>query len=272
MLRRTFCHLPRVGLRTESRLWDAGVTSWDQLSGDAPPGYARAQIERLRQGVATSEQRIAAGDASAFTQALPSNQQWRLFSTFRDEAAYLDIETTGLGAPGDKITTIALYDGQKVRHFVHGRNLDEFPDVIRRYGMLVTYNGKCFDVPFIERYFRIRLEQAHLDLRYILRQLGFGGGLKGCERALGVDGLDGFHAVILWREWERHRRSESLETLLAYNVEDTINLEALMVLAFNRLVRQTPFASLERVADGKPPSNPFRADPRTVARVLARGG
>jgi hypothetical protein len=257
-------------------LWDAGITSWQKLAGAAPSGYSPAKLARLREGVAASEARIATGDAVAFAGTLPSHQQWRLFSTFRDKAAYLDIETTGLGAPGDKITTIALYDGRKVLHFVHGRNLDEFPDVIKRYGLLVTYNGKCFDVPFIERYFRIRLGQAHLDLRYILRQLGYGGGLKGCERALGidrgeVDGLDGFHAVILWREWERHRRAESLETLLAYNVEDTINLEALMVLAFNRLVRQTPFASRETVADGSPPSNPFSADPRTVARVLAGG-
>jgi hypothetical protein len=49
------------------------------------------------------------------------------------------------------------------------QNLKEFPEVIRNYRLLVTYNGKCFGVPFIERYFGIRLEQAQLDLRYILR-------------------------------------------------------------------------------------------------------
>ncbi|MBW2524424.1 MAG: ribonuclease H-like domain-containing protein [Deltaproteobacteria bacterium] len=274
MIRRTFCHLPRIGVRTEERLWAAGLESWDDVVRAPAAPVPAAQRDRLERGIRDSEEILARGDGVAFTRTLPTNQHWRLFPAFRDRVAYLDIETTGLGGPGDIITTIALYDGRRVRHFVHGQNLSSFTDAIAPYRMLVTYNGKCFDAPFIERYFGIRLEQAHLDLRYILRQLGYGGGLKGCERALGLDreevaGLDGYHAVLLWQEWQRYGRPESLDTLLAYNVEDTIHLEALMVFAYNRLVDQTPFGRVERAPDGAPPQNPFRADPATVARVLA---
>lgn len=274
MLRRTFCHLPRIGPSSEARLWEAGITSWDELPHVGPHTLPPEQLQRLREGIAASETHLARREAQAFTQSLPSTQHWRLFPTFRHQVAYLDIETTGLGAPRDIITTIALYDGERVQHFVHGQNLDDFPSAIEPYRMLVTYNGKSFDVPFIERFFRIRVRQAHLDLRYILRQLGLSGGLKGCERALGLErddvaGLDGFHAVLLWREWKRHGWQKSLDTLLAYNVEDTINLEGLMVYAYNRLLKETPFASLEAVPEGKAPNNPFQADRETVARVLA---
>lgn len=274
MLRRTFCHLPRIGVRTEERLWASGVESWDDV---ARASVAAGQRAKLQRGIRDSEELLARGDAVAFARTLPAHQHWRLFSTFRNRAAYLDIETTGLGGPGDIITTIALYDGRRVQHFVHGQNLSDFPEAMARYRMIVTYNGKCFDAPFIERFFGIQLDHAHLDLRYVLRSLGYGGGLKGCERALGlarqeVAGLDGFHAVLLWQEWQRYGRRESLDTLLAYNVEDTIHLEALTVFAYNRLVEQTPFARLERVSDGAPPRNPFRADPATVTRMLARHG
>lgn len=276
MLRRTFCHLPGVGPRTEAQLWEAGVETWDDLAQASVSALPKERLERLRAGIATTEAELARGRYDAFVRGLPTKEHWRLFPTFRHSIAYLDIETTGLGAPDDIITTIAVYDGQRVQHFVHGQSLDEFPKVIDQYSMLVTYNGKCFDVPFIERFFGIHLDAVHLDLRYILRQLGLGGGLKGCEKALGMDredvaGLDGFHAVVLWKEWVRQDREASLETLLAYNVADTINLEALMVYAYNHLLCETPFAEVETVPTGRPPNNPFRADPATVARVLSGG-
>ena len=51
--------------------------------------------------------------------------------------------------------------------------------------MIVTYNGKSFDIPFIENYFNIRLDHAQIDLRYVLYSLGFRGGLKGCRKTAG---------------------------------------------------------------------------------------
>jgi hypothetical protein len=41
----------------------------------------------------------------------------------------VDIETTGLSVPPSEITTIALYDGKSVRHYVNGYNLDDFPRI-----------------------------------------------------------------------------------------------------------------------------------------------
>jgi uncharacterized protein YprB with RNaseH-like and TPR domain len=170
---------------------------------------------------------------------------------------------------------VALYDGVRIRHYVNGENLDMLAGDLDRYRLLVTYNGTSFDLPFIRRYLGLPVEHAHLDLRYILARLGLTGGLKGCERALDLAradtaGLEGYHAVLLWDEWRRTGHSEALETLLAYNIQDTVSLEALMVHAYNARLQQTPLADLEpAAAPGAPPRSPCQADPDTVARLLA---
>ena len=53
-----------------------------------------------------------------------------------------------------------------IRTYVQGQNLEQFKDDIYEYDVIVTYNGKCFDVPFIESDLGIKLKQVHIDLRY----------------------------------------------------------------------------------------------------------
>ena len=156
----------------------------------------------MQKQIRQSINKLDKNEPALFSNTLASKHHWRLFPEFRESTAYLDIETTGLGSPGDHITTIALYDGQAIRHYICGQNLDDFERDIRDHRLLVTYNGKCFDIPFIEWQFGIKLNQAHIDLRYVLKSLGYGGGLKGCERQLGLDrgnleGIDGYFAVLL---------------------------------------------------------------------------
>ncbi len=55
-----------------------------------------------------------------------------------------------------------------------------------KYKVLITYNGSCFDLPFIRNYFGIAVDHVHIDLRYLLSSLGYRGGLKGCEKSLGL--------------------------------------------------------------------------------------
>jgi len=272
MLERTFCHIPGLSLRSERNLWRAGVTSWDAFCGNAPPALTATRRRGVEDHLAESRCRRAGDDAAWFAAALPAKEEWRLFPTFRHSIAYLDIETTGLSRGRDAITTIAVYDGRDIRHYVQGENLEDFPADIVNYRLLVTYNGKCFDVPFIEATFGIELPKAHIDLRYVLGSLGLRGGLKGCERALGLsrgdlDGVDGFLAVQLWDDWRRRGDRRTLETLLAYNIEDVINLELLMVHAYNRKLAETPFAETLRIEEPAAAQNPFQADREVLARL-----
>jgi uncharacterized protein YprB with RNaseH-like and TPR domain len=218
MLQNTFIHIQGIGAITEQRLWESGVRDWDSIDGNLPIPVSPRRKYLLQNGIDESKRHLDDCKPAYFSQLLPANQCWRLFPEFRDSIAYLDIETTGLDRYFNKITTIALYDGQSIKTYVEGQNLDDFVEDIQRYKVIVSYNGKSFDAPFIEHYFNIRLDHAHIDLRYILYSLGFRGGLKGCERQLGVDrgdlkDIDGFFAVLLWDEYQRTGDQRALDTL-----------------------------------------------------------
>ncbi|MCG8637288.1 MAG: ribonuclease H-like domain-containing protein [Desulfobacterales bacterium] len=267
MLEYTFCHLPEVGPATEQKLWQRGILTWtDALEKLDKPGKKN---DTIRTGILESRKRLAQGDAKYFALALPAGQQYRLFNKFRQRAVFLDIETTGL-SPWDEITTIALYDGTSVRYYVQGDNLDEFPADILTYGLIITYNGKTFDLPFIRARMDCPLDQAHIDLRYVLGSLGFKGGLKRCETAMGInrgdlDGVDGSFAVVLWQEYCKTGNPGALDTLLAYNIEDVINLETLMIRAYNLNIEAMGFRDI--LPAPPPVTNPFSPDMDLVNRL-----
>ena len=273
MLEHTFCHIPGLGLKTERRLWQSGINRWDDWRDPQPVPMKTACTAEIPALLAASRRALAT-DPAFFTGRLAANEHWRIFPHYRDATAFLDIETTGL-ADAAEITTIAFYDGREVTTFVNGEDLEDFPAFIDRFQVLVTYNGRGFDVPFLERFFRIRLTQAQIDLRYVLARLGFKGGLKGCERGLGInrgtlDGVDGYFAVLLWNEYCNTGDRRALDTLLAYNVEDTVNLERLAVTAYNRNVAATPFAAAQSLDWPAPPMPPYSPDLEVIDRVRRR--
>ena len=270
MLRHTFCHLNGIGQKTESQLWQKGILSWGDWQDSPPfrlPRSSRAEIiTGLEASLAALED-----NPSFFTKNLPAYEHWRIFSEFRDKTAFIDIETTGLHDNAE-ITTIALYDGENVFTYINGTNLDQFVTDIFKYKVLVSYNGKSFDIPFIENFFNITLDHAQIDLRYVLAKLGFKGGLKGCEKQLGLDrgklaGVDGYAAVLLWYEYKNNDNHKALETLLAYNIEDTINLEVLLVEACNRYLEKTPFFDVLQLEAPVLPSIHYQADQEVLHKL-----
>ncbi len=275
MLENTFCHLPGVGATTEEKLWKAGILKWsDVLEGRSAPVSVKKMLA-LEKGCVDSLERLQNGDALWFAKRLPSPAQWRMYPHFMEKAAYLDIETTGTNADSCEITTIALWDGREIRTYVNGRNLEDFVNDIAEYPLIVSFNGKCFDVPFIEKYFGIRVEAAHIDLRFVFRALGITGGLKGIEKHFGMDrgdaeGLDGYFAVLLWNEYEKYDDEAALETLLAYNVMDSVNLENLMIRAYNLHIQDADCHRPDPLEERDVPENPFKAHRDVVERILAR--
>jgi hypothetical protein len=51
-----------------------------------------------------------------------------------------------------------------------------------------------------------------------------------------------------------------LEILLAYNIQDVVNLEFLLVLSYNLKLKETPFAQSHQVPFPEQPEIPFKAD------------
>jgi uncharacterized protein YprB with RNaseH-like and TPR domain len=272
MLKNTFCHVPGIGIKTEWDLWDAGVRSWDDAHGFEGGGLPRHTLYSLKRHLEESNSHLEKDNPHYFADLLPADQHWRLFPQFLHSVAYLDIETNGFFWTSGYITTIVLYGGKKLSYYIKGENLQDFADDIKEYKLIVTYNGKCFDLPFIENYLGVRPHAVHIDLRFVLRSLGYTGGLKGCEKQLGIDrgeldGVDGYFAVLLWDDFLVNGNEKALETLLAYNMQDVVSLEYLMTVAYNLKLKNTPFCFANQLPVPSSPELPFKPDVATIERI-----
>lgn len=277
MLKHTFQHIHGVGEKTEKRLWAEGVTTWEMFL-DAHGGLSlpQWQCELACVELEASLRALERRDARYFSAKLAPSLQWRLYSEFGQRIAYLDIETTGGNGGPPAITVIGLYDGEAPRVYVQGRNLARFVRDIEDFTLLVTYNGKLFDLPVLRQELGVPLEQAHIDLRYALAALGYKGGLKKIERAVGLERegplalLDGWSAVWLW-QYHCQGVPGALETLLRYNLEDVVHLPALLALVYNTRIQHLPFP----VAPMIPPSVPtlsYGFNEALIHRTLADTG
>jgi hypothetical protein len=261
MIENTFVHLPGIGAQTELRLWEQGILTWDALSEALPEMYRGKKAEAIARALDESRVALDAMELEFFSSRLAGEHMWRLAPHCLKGAAYLDIESTGLGHPPiAHSTTIAVsmggelfveHDPEKKRELVE--RLD------REAKLLVTFNGACFDLPFLRSEFGVGLRNPHVDLRIWFRRLGITGGLKKIQASFpeihqrdSMD-IDGYDAVKLWR---MHQRGvpNALETLMTYNAEDAIVLEPLMHLAYAREVEAHPHLTFERWTEPELPA------------------
>lgn len=244
MLEHTFIHIPGLGPMTEQRFWQQGILTWQAFLDHAGVIISPKRDRLIRREIEASLAHRE--DISFFSERLCPADMWRLFCAFKQRAVYLDIETSGGYEGMDEITLIGIYDGTDVQTFVNGINLDEFEVAIAAYDLVVTFNGACFDLPFIRgRFPGITLPPAHIDLRFVLKRIGHAGGLKKIEKDLGIgrekgiDGLDGYDAVRLWQAYQ-WGDDAALETLIRYNRADIVNLEPLMEITYREMKGRFP--------------------------------
>jgi uncharacterized protein YprB with RNaseH-like and TPR domain len=212
------------------------------------------------------------GNAEFFKPLLPSGDVWRLYPEFADRAVFLDIETTGLSGYCDQVTVIGALSRAGLALFLQGMNLHEFPAYIAQFPLLVSFNGTQFDVPFLRAHFpQARLDQPHIDLRFVLASLGYRGGLKVVEKTLGlrrdlmIQGVDGFEAVYLWHRYRRGDQA-ALEKLVLYNLTDVVNLVELVETAVRLKRRLVAFPG--ELPEVKPRAVP-QLDRETVSAWIA---
>jgi uncharacterized protein YprB with RNaseH-like and TPR domain len=152
--------------------------------------------------------------------------------------AYLDIETTGLSTSYNSLTVVGMYvddglGGQMIQPIGDEISARYVLDTLHGVDTLYTYNGRRFDLPFINRRLGINLEKLfeHRDLMFDCWSRRLYGGLKAVERRLGIPRklpeVNGLEAVKLWRRYHRERDVDALFTLLEYNKEDVLNLKVL---------------------------------------------
>lgn len=226
-----------IGEVTERSLWEAGVTHWSAFDGSVVGPSRAANIEAFLE---SAWDRLEAGDAGYFATALPDRERWRLYENFRDEACFFDIETTGLDPGRHEVTTVSFYLDGRTQTLVRGDDLTpaRVTAELEAAPLLVTYNGRRFDIPFLEEALDVTVETPHLDAMRPCHALDLTGGLAAAEAAFDIErdrpDLSGRDAVRLWREHEAGVDG-SLETLIDYNREDTETLQTVMDRAVARL-------------------------------------
>jgi uncharacterized protein YprB with RNaseH-like and TPR domain len=252
---------------------------------DEPALTAVLGAERLASGVLLVERRLPLRNfqgrfaPAACVAALPE-----LLETAPGDPEgwlFLDTETSGLaGGTGTWVflTGVARIDGGDLllRQYLLTR-LDAEPDYLAaiqsaldRCDLLVSYNGKSFDVPLLTT--RLRLASMtcpldalpHLDLLHLVRRAYRRvwpdcrlATVERCLLGLGREqDLPGSEAPLAWLAWLRRGESPPLAGVLDHNRRDLLSLPAL-VTALERTYRE--------------PAN-VGADVRSVARHrLLRG-
>jgi uncharacterized protein len=156
--------------------------------------------------------------------------------------AYLDIET----AFDQSISVVGIYRPDLGATQLVGGGVSDLRlyECLEGVTTLVTFNGSSFDLPVIRKRLAadLKAEYDHRDLLYVCRRRGLRGGLKVVEQILGIgratQGITGMDAPRLWHRYEAYADRSALETLLAYNYEDVVNLALLEAMLDGAPVRE----------------------------------
>lgn len=238
MIHNSFIFLDKISHAAEQKVWKQGIKTWDNfLEAETINGIGKSKKIFCDQQIHHAKKAVVADDAETLSALFPKNEHWRLYNFFKEQACFLDIETSGYY--GD-ITVIGVYDGSETKTMVKGKNLNIslLADLLRQYKMIVTFNGSSFDLPVINRYYpNIIPPLVHMDLRHVLAKLGFRGGLKSIEKQLGIKraeevrDVNGSDAVYFWNMYKATGKEKYLELLVKYNEEDIVNLKPLAEFA-----------------------------------------
>lgn len=164
----------------------------------------------------------------------------------------LDIETTGLNPSKNKFILGGIYSfPEKKIHQFFAENraeecmtLESFSEEISKLDMVITYNGKHFDMPFIEKRLSRYAAQTkplpyNLDLYLVLNGHSpikkFVPNLKQktVENYMGLwqnrtDEISGGESVELYNEYEKTGNPDLEEKILLHNSDDVIQLTRLL--------------------------------------------
>jgi len=175
---------------------------------------------------------------------LPQSENYRLYDFFKEDCVFLDIETTGLDSKNDDITVIGLYDGIQTKTMIKNINLDykSLKNELKKYKLIVTFNGSSFDVPFINKTYPGLLPNIpNFDVKSVTGRLNLKGGLKEIEKKLGIkrnkiiERFYGGDAVRLWRMYKATGDDYYIKLLIEYNEDDIINLKIIAEYCVSKL-------------------------------------
>ena len=244
--------MERIGYKVEQNIWSNGIHDWDSfLKNNKIKGLSRCRKLYYDRKLLGAKKALYNFDSGYFIDLLPQSEMWRLYDFFREDAVFLDIETTGLSKMHDDITVFGLYDGLNTKTMIKGINMDYggLKKELQKYKLIVTFNGASFDLPFIEkRYPGLLPKVPNFDVKSLTDKLGLKGGLKNIEKEIGIKRKDiiedfsGGDALTLWRMYRATGDEDYLNLLVEYNEYDIMNLKNVAEKCIERM-RELMFKS-----------------------------
>jgi uncharacterized protein YprB with RNaseH-like and TPR domain len=248
VITKSFIFLGRIGNHLERNIWQQGITNWDSfLKSKKIKGISNKRKGYYNRQLLKAQSALYNFNSQFFFNTLPQAETWRLYDFFKDECIFLDIETSGMSIYDD-ITVIGLFDGLNTKTMIKGINLDYnfLKNELKKYKLIVTFNGATFDIPFIKkRYPNLLPEVPNFDLRVACQRVGLTGGLKEIEKKINiqrskiVDGMYGGDALLLWKMFRASGDDYYLKLLVEYNEEDVFNLKKIADYVYDKLKWQT---------------------------------
>lgn len=249
MIKNTFLILEKINEKRERNLWSQGIKTWDDFLRAQKikgiPNYRKKYYDRR---IKEAIHNLYTFNSEYFVDKLPQTQHWRLYDFFKEDAVFLDIETSGLEEDA-YVNVVGLFDGINTKVMVRNINLNfgAIKKELKNYKIIITFNGSSFDLPILERvYPKIIPKLPHFDLRHACNRIGLRGGLKQIEKRLGIkreneiiDKLYGGDIVKLWRRFVATGDDYYLNLLVEYNEEDIINLRPIADVVYERLKELT---------------------------------
>jgi len=237
-LENSFILFPGIGEKTEKKLWKNGIKHWDHLEDSSK--YS----DKIHDHREKARKNLQVGNETFFKDKLPNKSLWRSYKNFEENVCFFDIETTGLKPERNKTTTVSFYRNGESKTLIRGQDLtkENLEKEMFESSIMVSFNGKRFDQPFLEKSFDMDIQNPHIDLMYLYKRLGYSGGLKKIEKQLSVDreleDIDGREAIRLWKKYENNGDEEALQKLVRYNQYDAENLQELLELAREKLIKK----------------------------------
>lgn len=238
----SFILAPGIGEKTEQKLWKKGITHWDHIEDTT--SISDNKRDKLERFLTKARKNLEVGNSVFFGDKLPNREVWRTYRNFKESACFFDIETTGLDKQRNKVTTVSVYRNGESRTLVRGQDLtaENLRKEFHEASVIVSFNGKMFDRPFLEHNFDVKIQNPHIDLMHTCKRINLSGGLKKIEKDLGIErdleDIDGREAIRLWKKYENNGNEQALEKLIKYNQYDTENLQELLETTHKRMTER----------------------------------
>ena len=228
----SFSQIKGVSAKKERTYWSVGETLHSLANGlyIQQTLFDGDDIE-ASYDVINSMRALQCGDVTFFRERLEHKDYYRIAYSFPQDIMFLDIETTGLSKMYHYVTCVGWIMNGEYNCWLQGTDPKSFLQAFKSAKMIITFNGTRFDCKFLDQVFNTNefSQKANLDLMFLCRRFGLGGGQKLIEQNVDfsrpetLKNTDGKEAIALWYSFLFGEKS-ALKRLVEYNFYDLLGM------------------------------------------------